>query len=749
MNALYLSQVVRAGDLVFDVGANVGAKTSMFLEAGAHVVCFEPQPDCVAALQQKFQTNPKVRIAGCGLAAQPGNLEMSICSTDNTISSFSEKWKQGRSAEYSWEKKIVVPVTTLDEAIREYGRPDYVKIDVEGFECEVLNGLSQHVPLVSLKFATKMAGNTEACLQYLLSLGFRKFNAVVGECPGFAFENWVSAGEILDWIGNSTDSTLWGDVCARYEEDKTISGVRDIIPNLNLNDGTGAKQAIQQRTQTDKDEDRFLKEFVAKGLWIPGTALRLHLGCGEQHFPGYINIDYDSSHHAVMKSKADFCADIPQLDFPAGSLDEIRLHHVFEHFNRVTALALLIKWHRWLKVGGIVRIETPDIMGSAKLLVSDIPLKAKMGTVRHLAGDQADVWAYHVDHWFGERFQRTLTELGFSVVQVRESRWPQSPWLANVEVTAAKSQDREQSRQIEAADGLLWDSTVADQESGTWAVWRRQLREALLGKGTNPAEKTTPTQPAPETAADSIASLLGHNSKKPLADIHDFNQRQRDQWVQIKASEIPPGSKILDIGAGTCPYRSLFAHCQYTAHDFKKYKGQKLGDTTEYGRIDIESDIIKIPVPNGSFDAILCTEVLEHVPEPIAALKEMARILKPGGVILLTAPLGSALHQLPFHFYGGYTPEWYKHFGESFGLSVRELVPNGGFFKHLAQECARVSWTWNEHAALHGKDGDMIRMLFHEWLPRYLFRLDEEHSMPGFTTGYFVVMVKTSNEIEG
>lgn len=73
----------------------------------------------------------------------------------------------------------------------------------------------------------------------------------------------------------------------------------------------------------------------------------------------------------------------------------------------------------------------------------------------------------------------------------------------------------------------------------------------------------------------------------------------------------------------------------------------------------------------------------------MAALKELARILKPGGRLFLTAPLGSGLHQLPYHFYGGFTPEWYKHYFAKNKLDIVEITPNGGFFKHLAQECGK------------------------------------------------------------
>lgn len=230
-------------------------------------------------------------------------------------------------------------------------------------------------------------------------------------------------------------------------------------------------------------------------------------------------------------------------------------------------------------------------------------------------------------------------------------------------------------------------------------------------------------------------------SKLPLESIHWFNQKQRDAWVQRKAAKVPPGSVVLDAGAGPCPYKGLFAHCRYYAQDFMRYEGYR----GSYGAIDIVSSIEQIPVPDSTFDVVLCTEVLEHVPEPIEAVKELVRVLKPGGKMFLTAPLGSGLHQLPYHFYGGYTPEWYKRFLTQFGMKVTEISPNGGFFKHLAQECARFAWTFERHKHLHGANAQHLFTLFNETLPRYLFALDDHCFIEEFTIGYNVEAIKPAS----
>lgn len=102
------------------------------------------------------------------------------------------------------------------------------------------------------------------------------------------------------------------------------------------------------------------------------------------------------------------------------------------------------------------------------------------------------------------------------------------------------------------------------------------------------------------------------------------------------------------------------------------------------------SDIISIPKSNGSFDAILCTEVFEHIPEPILAIKEFQRLLKSGGYLILTAPFCSLTHFAPYHFYSGFNKYFYeKHLSEN-GFEIIEIEENGNFFEYLAQEIRRV-----------------------------------------------------------
>ena len=173
--------------------------------------------------------------------------------------------------------------------------------------------------------------------------------------------------------------------------------------------------------------------------------------------------------------------------------------------------------------------------------------------------------------------------------------------------------------------------------------------------------------------------------------ILNFNQVERDLWIARQATLIRDGSKILDVGAGSCPYRPFFQHCDYKTQDFQKLSPELLRDRKGYGAVDYCCDASNIPVPDKSFDVILCSEVLEHVFEPTKVIKEFGRIIKPGGQLILTAPLGSGIHQAPHHYFGGFTPYWYEKILKESGFEKIIIQPNGGFFKHYGQESLRFS----------------------------------------------------------
>src|SRR5204863_1582506 len=132
------------------------------------------------------------------------------------------------------------------------------------------------------------------------------------------------------------------------------------------------------------------------------------------------------------------------------------------------------------------------------------------------------------------------------------------------------------------------------------------------------------------------------------------NDAARQAWLKKTLAALPAGGRILDAGAGELRNKPLCAHLFYVSQDFGRYEGTGDGKGLHAGqwdtsRIDVVSDITAIPQPDASFDAILCSEVLEHIPEPTKALDEFARLLKPGGKLVLTAPFASLVHLAAYH----------------------------------------------------------------------------------------------------
>lgn len=187
----------------------------------------------------------------------------------------------------------------------------------------------------------------------------------------------------------------------------------------------------------------------------------------------------------------------------------------------------------------------------------------------------------------------------------------------------------------------------------------------------------------------------------------NHNEANRQAWLASVLTGLPQGARLLDAGAGELKNRKHCVHLQYVSQDACAYTGFGLNEGLHTGEwdtsgIDIVSDITDIPEPNESFDAILCSEVLEHVPEPTHALDEFARLLRPGGKLILTAPFSSNVHFAPYHYCSGFSKYWYEYHLDSRGFTVSALVPNGDWSSLLRQEVLRLGghefrrgrWTW-------------------------------------------------------
>jgi ubiquinone/menaquinone biosynthesis C-methylase UbiE len=194
------------------------------------------------------------------------------------------------------------------------------------------------------------------------------------------------------------------------------------------------------------------------------------------------------------------------------------------------------------------------------------------------------------------------------------------------------------------------------------------------------------------------------------------NEQARTIWVAQTLKKIPAGSRILDAGAGEQKFKPFCAHLNYIAQDFSRYdgKGDNSGLQTgswDQSGLDIVSDITAIPEPDASFDAIMCIEVFEHLPDPLKALCEFTRLLRPQGYLILTAPFCSLTHFAPFHFASGFNSYFYSHHLEQNGFTILEIQRNGNYFEYIAQELRRLPFIAQRYAVDGPSSGNEVAAL--------------------------------------
>ena len=215
---------VRAGDVVFDVGAHLGDRSVAFAALGARVVALEPQPSVAAWLRRIVGRNPRIVLRTEAVGAATGTARLAISRRTPTVSTLADGWRVSMTESHpgfenvSWDDSVEVSVTTLDALIAIYGIPSFCKIDVEGFEAEVLAGLSQPVPALSVEFVAGDADGVEACLERLRTLGVYRYNVVLGEGRDFVFDAWRDGESMLAWLAGGAGGASSGDVYARLDD---------------------------------------------------------------------------------------------------------------------------------------------------------------------------------------------------------------------------------------------------------------------------------------------------------------------------------------------------------------------------------------------------------------------------------------------------------------------------------------------------------------------------------------------------
>lgn len=216
LNAVF----VTPGALVFDIGAHVGDRSDSFARLGARVIALEPQPQVFRALRLILGRRPHITLRNEAVGATSGHLKLYINSANPTVSTASQDliaaahdfrgW-QGQD----WDTATDVPVTTLDMLIAEFGVPDFVKIDVEGYEREVLKGLGRPLPLLSFEFTTVQRDVGLACIDEITKHGRYAFNYSLGEDHKLRWDGWRGADDMRTALGALPDAANSGDIFAR------------------------------------------------------------------------------------------------------------------------------------------------------------------------------------------------------------------------------------------------------------------------------------------------------------------------------------------------------------------------------------------------------------------------------------------------------------------------------------------------------------------------------------------------------
>lgn len=218
MDALY-RRFVGKGGLAFDIGSHVGDRIGSFRRLGVRVVALEPQPDCARAIRAIYAGDGEVKLIESACGPKRGSLTLHINSANPTVTTASSDFVRSADGAGGWEgqvwdRAIEVPVTTLDDLIAGHGVPDFVKIDVEGFEADVLEGLSQALPALSFEFTTIQREVAYRCLDRLAALGPYRFDVALGESQRLTFGRWVGKTDMAGHIAALPHEANSGDVYA-------------------------------------------------------------------------------------------------------------------------------------------------------------------------------------------------------------------------------------------------------------------------------------------------------------------------------------------------------------------------------------------------------------------------------------------------------------------------------------------------------------------------------------------------------
>ena len=212
----FYSAFVSAGDLSFDIGANYGNRTKVFLRLGARVVAVEPQPSCYQVLAAEYGSHANVAVVQAAVGEIEGERDLMIADS-HVLSSLSPQWiasvsRSGRFATTRWSSTQRVHLTTVDSLAARYGAPQFVKIDVEGYEPNVVRGMSALPDHLSFELTLPECLDAALfCIDHLSSLGTPVFNYSLGESMRLVLDEWIDGGALKDILRRRSEPAF-GDI---------------------------------------------------------------------------------------------------------------------------------------------------------------------------------------------------------------------------------------------------------------------------------------------------------------------------------------------------------------------------------------------------------------------------------------------------------------------------------------------------------------------------------------------------------